>query len=118
MTKGVAADSLGHTFPGYRFPNGPLQNSFVDMVPSFFSGYLVFPVIFLRKDPLPVPDPGCLRSAIFLNRPFPPICHTPSKRTNAPTKNATDRHDADAVAFDIQCDVFLIFSPPENAIMS
>jgi hypothetical protein len=33
-------------------------------------------------------------------------------------KNATDRHNADAVAFDIQFDVFLIFSPPENATMT
>jgi hypothetical protein len=29
-------------------------------------------------------------------------------------KNATDQQNADAVAFDIQCDVFPIFSPPEN----
>ena len=28
------------------------------------------------------------------------------------TKNATDRHNADAVAFDNQCDDSLIFSPP------
>jgi len=34
------------------------------------------------------------------------------------TKNATDRHDADVVAFNNQCGVSLIFSPPENAILS
>ncbi len=34
------------------------------------------------------------------------------------TKTATDRHDADAVAVDIQCDFLIISSPPENAILS
>ena len=34
------------------------------------------------------------------------------------TKNATHRHNTDVVAFGIQCDVSLIFSPPENAILS
>lgn len=38
-------------------------------------------------------------------------------RFGASTKNATDQHKADVVAFCIQCDVPLIFCPP-NSILS
>lgn len=51
MTAGV----FDNTRPADSFFYSTLNNCFVRMVPSFFTGFLVYPPGFLWKNPLPSP---------------------------------------------------------------
>lgn len=94
VTEGMAADSLYDAGTGDSLSDRPLQNCFMHVMTALFSGFIVFPALLLRKNPLPRPLPrsfgilgalGVFVANLFLGYgSFLPVYHSPPPKQQKP----------------------------------